>query len=417
MRPVIANARIAEGELGSSRSTAPTSSPSSSSSSTTSRPTDTGWCVSRGPARPHRRSDAPGTGRARRVRGHPVGGRRAAVPARGVRQGRPVGARQVRRARIRRCPSRARRPTAPTPWSARGPAPIRTRPTVLLYAHYDVQPPLDDVAWRTPPFELTEVDGRWYGRGAADCKGNILMHLLALRALGDDVPVNLKLVVEGSEEQGTGGLEAFVASQPGPAARRRDPGLRHRQRRRGPPGRDRDPARDGQRRGHGGGARVRAALRHVRRAGPRRARRTDRHAGITAGPARQHDGHGTGQRRRPGPVPPTRPSSSAPTPACSTACHLLGDGTVSDMLWARPGGHRARHRLPAGDRLDGGDRAAGRGTAEPARPAGHGGRRRPHGVGRPPQGGRALGCPRRRWTSRPSGRRSRRQSAARPLKP
>jgi acetylornithine deacetylase/succinyl-diaminopimelate desuccinylase-like protein len=83
-------------------------------------------------------------------------------------------------------------------------------PTVLLYAHYDVQPPLDETAWRTPPFELTEVDGRWYGRGTADCKGNILMHLTALRALGEDVPVNLKLVVEGSEEQGTGGLEAFV---------------------------------------------------------------------------------------------------------------------------------------------------------------------------------------------------------------
>jgi acetylornithine deacetylase/succinyl-diaminopimelate desuccinylase-like protein len=83
-------------------------------------------------------------------------------------------------------------------------------PTVLLYAHYDVQPPLDDDAWRTPPFELTEVGGRWFGRGAADCKGNILMHLTALRALGDDVPVNLKLVVEGSEEQGTGGLEDFV---------------------------------------------------------------------------------------------------------------------------------------------------------------------------------------------------------------
>ena len=82
--------------------------------------------------------------------------------------------------------------------------------TVLLYAHYDVQPPLDEEAWRTPPFELTEVGGRWYGRGTADCKGNIVMHLTALRALGDDVPVNLKLVVEGSEEQGTGGLEDFV---------------------------------------------------------------------------------------------------------------------------------------------------------------------------------------------------------------
>jgi acetylornithine deacetylase/succinyl-diaminopimelate desuccinylase-like protein len=83
-------------------------------------------------------------------------------------------------------------------------------PTVLLYAHYDVQPPLDEQAWRTPPFELTEVNGRWHGRGAADCKGNILMHLIALRALGEDVPVNLKLIVEGSEEQGTGGLEDFV---------------------------------------------------------------------------------------------------------------------------------------------------------------------------------------------------------------
>lgn len=83
-------------------------------------------------------------------------------------------------------------------------------PTVLLYAHYDVQPPLDDAAWHTPPFELTEKDGRWFGRGTADCKGNIVMHLTALRALGDDVPVNLKLVVEGSEEMGTGGLEEFL---------------------------------------------------------------------------------------------------------------------------------------------------------------------------------------------------------------
>src|SRR5918998_5216624 len=83
-------------------------------------------------------------------------------------------------------------------------------PTVLLYAHYDVQPSLDEAAWRTPPFGLTEVGGRWYGRGAADCKGNLVAPLTAVRALGGDVPVNLKVVVEGSEEQGTGGLEAFV---------------------------------------------------------------------------------------------------------------------------------------------------------------------------------------------------------------
>src|SRR6476659_2454972 len=83
-------------------------------------------------------------------------------------------------------------------------------PTVLLYFHHDVQPPLDDAAWTTPVWELTEVDGRWYGRGAADCKGNIAMHLTALRALAGELPVNVKIVGEGSEEQGTGGLEAFV---------------------------------------------------------------------------------------------------------------------------------------------------------------------------------------------------------------
>jgi acetylornithine deacetylase/succinyl-diaminopimelate desuccinylase-like protein len=88
-------------------------------------------------------------------------------------------------------------------------------PTVLLYAHYDVQPPLNEKAWHTPPFTLTEVNGRWYGRGTADCKGNIIMHLTALRALRGQLPVHLKLIVEGSEEQGTGGLEDFVAANPG----------------------------------------------------------------------------------------------------------------------------------------------------------------------------------------------------------
>jgi len=86
-------------------------------------------------------------------------------------------------------------------------------PTVLLYCHYDVQPPLGEDNWATPVFELTEKDGRWYGRGSADCKGNVAMHLTALRALNDvngGFPCGIKLICEGSEEQGTGGLEEFV---------------------------------------------------------------------------------------------------------------------------------------------------------------------------------------------------------------
>jgi cysteinylglycine-S-conjugate dipeptidase len=87
-------------------------------------------------------------------------------------------------------------------------------PTVLLYCHYDVQPPLGEELWTAPIWELTERDGRWYGRGSADCKGNIVMHLTALRALreanGGGFPCGVKLICEGSEEQGTGGLEEFV---------------------------------------------------------------------------------------------------------------------------------------------------------------------------------------------------------------
>jgi cysteinylglycine-S-conjugate dipeptidase len=86
-------------------------------------------------------------------------------------------------------------------------------PTALLYCHYDVQPPLGEEKWTSPIWELTERDGRWYGRGAADCKGNIVMHLTALRALRQldgGFPCGVKLICEGSEEQGTGGLESFV---------------------------------------------------------------------------------------------------------------------------------------------------------------------------------------------------------------
>ena len=91
-------------------------------------------------------------------------------------------------------------------------------PTVLLYFHHDVQPPLDDAAWHSSPWELVERDGRWFGRGTADDKGSIAVVLTALRALGSedgaDLPVTVRIVGEGSEEQGTGGLEDFVPRHP-----------------------------------------------------------------------------------------------------------------------------------------------------------------------------------------------------------
>ncbi|SIR93605.1 dipeptidase [Williamsia sterculiae] len=87
-------------------------------------------------------------------------------------------------------------------------------PTVLLYSHHDVQPAGPDADWHSPAFELTERDGRWYGRGAADCKGNVVAHLTALRALGDDIPCTVKVVVEGSEEAGGEGLEHLVRDRP-----------------------------------------------------------------------------------------------------------------------------------------------------------------------------------------------------------
>jgi len=84
-------------------------------------------------------------------------------------------------------------------------------PTVLLYAHLDVQPTGPEDQWSSPPFTPTERDGRLYGRGAADDKAGVLMHLAVLRAYGGTPPVGVVLFVEGEEEIGSPTLTALLA--------------------------------------------------------------------------------------------------------------------------------------------------------------------------------------------------------------
>ena len=92
---------------------------------------------------------------------------------------------------------------------ARRPGPPGS-PTVMLYAHHDVQPPGEAADWTTPPFEPHERDGRLYGRGAADDKAGVMTHIAALRALGDDLPVGVTVFVEGEEEIGSPTFGAFL---------------------------------------------------------------------------------------------------------------------------------------------------------------------------------------------------------------
>jgi acetylornithine deacetylase/succinyl-diaminopimelate desuccinylase-like protein len=90
------------------------------------------------------------------------------------------------------------------------------KPTILVYGHYDVQPPEPLGPWTSPPFEPTVRDGKIYARGATDDKGQMFTHLKALEAWLKTVgtlPINVKVLIEGEEEIGGKNLELFVAEQ------------------------------------------------------------------------------------------------------------------------------------------------------------------------------------------------------------
>ena len=84
------------------------------------------------------------------------------------------------------------------------------RKTVLLYAHHDVQPVGDLELWETNPFSPEIIDGRLYGRGSGDNKAGVVTHHQVVKRLKDDLPVNIKIFIEGEEEIGSPTMEKFI---------------------------------------------------------------------------------------------------------------------------------------------------------------------------------------------------------------
>jgi len=94
--------------------------------------------------------------------------------------------------------------------------PVAGAPVVLVYGHYDVQPPDPLDLWVTPPFEPTVRDGKVFARGATDDKGQFITHLFSVEAwlaTRGELPLQIKFVVEGEEESGSSGMNEFLAGK------------------------------------------------------------------------------------------------------------------------------------------------------------------------------------------------------------
>ena len=92
-------------------------------------------------------------------------------------------------------------------------APVPGKPVALIYGHYDVQPPDPLDEWETPPFEPTRRDGNIYARGATDDKGQMLTHVKSVQSWiksNGELPIQVKFLIEGEEEVGSEGLDAYL---------------------------------------------------------------------------------------------------------------------------------------------------------------------------------------------------------------